>query len=156
MIYSANFWFGCSGERKPLWLCEAERDASASQHGGSPWPNARSSLWTVPPLQAGGDGLQGHRFRQPVLQVRRGQSTAYIQKLICKKLLIKHLATQNYTQMCINHFVCMAPIFNDILTTKTMALKIWYVYPWWCFSSLLWHTRESDSFRIWWVTYCRC
>ncbi len=61
--------FFYSRKRESLRLCKTQRDADQGQHGGSKGANPCPPLWTVPTLQAGGDGLQRHRSRQPAVQV---------------------------------------------------------------------------------------
>lgn len=59
----------CSGKRESLWLCQIERNAHQSEHGGPSRADSHTPLWTVPPLQTGRDGLQGHGSGQQALQV---------------------------------------------------------------------------------------
>lgn len=59
-----------SGEWESLWFREAERNADQGQHGGPARADSHSPLWAIPPLQAGGDGIQRHRPWQQTLQVK--------------------------------------------------------------------------------------
>lgn len=58
-----------SGKWESLWLRQTARNADQGEHGGPARADAHAPLWAVPPLQTGGDGLQGHRPRQQALQV---------------------------------------------------------------------------------------
>lgn len=71
MLFSPLFVY--SGEWKPLWFCEAEGDVTPCKHGGSPRANSHSTLWALPSLQTGRDGLQGYRPRPTVVQVTWGK-----------------------------------------------------------------------------------
>ena len=67
-----------SGEREPLWLCEAEGDADLCQHGGPERADSHSPLWTVQTLQTGGDGIQRHRPRVQTRQVSSSLINTYV------------------------------------------------------------------------------
>lgn len=58
-----------SGEWKSLWFCEAAGNVDSGQHGGSAGADPHPPLRAVSEVQIGGDGFQGHRSRQPALQV---------------------------------------------------------------------------------------
>lgn len=135
------FFHFLSGEWKPLWFCEAEGDAAACEHGGSPRADTRSALWALPSLQAGRDGLQGHRPGQPVVQVKLGKAVM----LCIWATYFSWTAKKNNTAALL---WCSLPCWQSTLLVNSTfkAMFIWLSVK---THNVLWHTiRVSPNLYI--------
>ncbi len=115
-----------SGEWESLWFREAERNADQGQHGGPARADSHSPLWAIPPVQAGGDGIQRHRPWLQTLQVKSHNHTEWSGKISPPQPMTRRSIVCVY-----RHGKCNSKRDSSLIyapSCHSKPIRLWFVF----------------------------